>query len=204
MAIQFTCVSCEKAIEVADEWSCRLVECPYCGDTVTAPGISQPPPKPADQVVTPIASIEGSTPQQTFQPAANTYEASDFKLVQRRKRFDGLALTGLIFCFASMALYAASVGLFVIEVFERAGPNASPDQLQEFAKQASENPPAWANKMMLVGGLAFGVWLIGAIISIAAYIRNRRNPRGKLANWALLLNTYVPILMLLGFVFGQF
>ena len=41
MAIQFMCSACSQPIEVDDEWASRLVACPYCRKTVTAPAASQ-------------------------------------------------------------------------------------------------------------------------------------------------------------------
>ncbi len=203
MAIQFNCVSCQKAIEVADEWSCRLVECPYCGDTITAPGISQTPVRPAVPRATPASDFAGSTPQPAYQSAPQAYETRDFELVAPRKQFDGLALAGLLFCLASMVLYGVATVLFVTAIFERVGPNATQEQLEAFAKEVSEDPPAWATKMLMLGLLAFGVWLVGAIMSVIAFVRNRKDPRGKLAFWALLLSSYLPLLMLLGLLIQQ-
>jgi hypothetical protein len=40
MSIQFDCVACGKRIEIDDAWGGRLVECPYCRDTITAPAYS--------------------------------------------------------------------------------------------------------------------------------------------------------------------
>lgn len=37
MAIRFQCAACSQPIEVDDEWAMRLVACPYCRRTVTAP-----------------------------------------------------------------------------------------------------------------------------------------------------------------------
>lgn len=200
MAIQFNCVSCQKAIEVADEWSCRLVECPYCGDTITAPGITQPPPKAAVPTARPIAGIEGSIPQPTYRPPSEAYESSDFELAQPRKRFDGLALTGLLFCLASMAFFVWCIAVMLGEVIERVGLDAPPEKIQAFIEEAAENQSAWLLKLSGLAFLAFGVWLVGAIISCTAFIRNRKYPRGKLAFWALLLCAYLPLLMLLGVV----
>ena len=197
MAIQFNCVSCQKAIEVSDEWSCRLVECPYCGDTITAPGISQIPVR----TETPATNLEGPVSQSPLPSAANTLESGDFQLVRPQRRFDGLALAALLFCLASMVLYGVVIVLMAMKVFEQVGPNATPEQIEAVVDQWSEDTPAWAMKMAVLSVLGFGAWLIGAIMAVIAFVRNRRNPRGKLANWALLLSCYVPLLLLLGLVF---
>lgn len=41
MAIRFHCASCSQPIEVDDEWALKLVACPYCRKTVTAPAETQ-------------------------------------------------------------------------------------------------------------------------------------------------------------------
>ncbi len=40
MAIRFQCSSCSQPIEIDDVWSSKLVACPYCQNTVTAPATS--------------------------------------------------------------------------------------------------------------------------------------------------------------------
>jgi len=40
MAIRFHCAACSQPIEVDDEWASKLVGCPYCRKTITAPAAS--------------------------------------------------------------------------------------------------------------------------------------------------------------------
>lgn len=40
MAIKFQCGACAQPIEIDDEWALRVVACPYCRKTVTAPAAS--------------------------------------------------------------------------------------------------------------------------------------------------------------------
>lgn len=40
MAIRFACTSCQRPIEIDDEWANRSVLCPFCRATVTAPSQS--------------------------------------------------------------------------------------------------------------------------------------------------------------------
>ncbi|NOX58574.1 MAG: DUF1178 family protein [Planctomycetes bacterium] len=193
MAIQFHCVSCEKAIEVADEWACRLVECPYCGDTITAPGLSHPAMQagsstpatdsfaaPSDDV-----SIYGDRSDEMLGGEATLHEGQP----QARKSFDWLALTALALGVVAFAIFLVfAFGLFG-ELVERIGTEPTPEEIQKVITDAIANDEMWVMKLSLQIVAALGVWLVSFVLAVVAFIRNQRNPRGKLASWVLVLTS---------------
>ncbi len=206
MAIQFNCISCLKAIEVADEWRNRLVECPYCGDTVTAPGMSQlkpPKAKPIeegaetrhDAGVRHGAEAQFGAERAITEPGAGECAPSDFSLIQsKRSSFDGLAAIGLALGVGAILLFGWVVIRFVTELLNRLGPNPTPEAVTKFLSDAVEVQAPWLLDMALPVWGVMGVWFAGVLISGIAIIRTRREGRGTLAYWALGVNLILPIL----------
>ncbi len=218
MAIQFNCISCLKAIEVADEWRNRLVECPYCGDTITAPGISQlrpPVTEPVDANAGGFATgghESGELETGNFgsighglgqsetsrRSAAGQFESADFELVQSpRRSIDVLAAIGLALGIGALAVFAWIAIRFATVLANQVGTDATPEELNRFLQDAMKSQAPWLVEM---SGPAFGflaLWFAGALISLIACIRTRREHRGKLAYWAMGVSMILPFFMIL-------
>jgi hypothetical protein len=200
MAIQFNCISCLKAIEVADEWRNRLVECPYCGDTITAPGMSQLRPPMANPVepIGPqaVSSTEAIVAGQAIDPRVETQWAP------YRRPFDGLALAGLLLALLATGLFFwASISVFT-EVTQRVGPDFEPEALNEFLESELKKSSPWLIKFLFAFLGAIGSWILAAVLSVIAVVRNRRSPRGALAYWALAATGILPVLLIVGGLLG--
>lgn len=68
MAIRFQCAACSEPIEVDPEWARRLVRCPYCQRTVTAPAESVLPALDQIPMATASAPPRAPFPTDGLQP----------------------------------------------------------------------------------------------------------------------------------------
>ena len=199
MSIQFSCISCGKAIEIDDEWALRLVECPYCHDTITAPGPSatcspspvvEEPPSPAPPAVEtsgPVAVVGGP----------------------RTRAGNKLAVIALILACVSLVLLLWVNIALVKAVAAELGPEATeedverlfedPSALQRILYEAAEREEPWIYGLGLGFMAWFALWIAALICSLIAV--NRRGRRGT--SIAALLVSLLPILrMLLGALVG--
>lgn len=77
MAIRFQCSSCSQPIEVDDEWATKMVACPYCRNTITAPAESTVTDPSEIPTATPIVGMEAGPagpvplPQRALGPSKN-------------------------------------------------------------------------------------------------------------------------------------
>lgn len=75
MAIRFQCPSCQQPIETDDEWGGKLVNCPYCRNTVTAPlqstlEVCSAPPPIAAEGGTVVSTASAAPDSGGFSPAS--------------------------------------------------------------------------------------------------------------------------------------
>lgn len=180
MSIQFACRSCGRAIEVDDEWAHRLVECPYCHDTVTAPGISSfhapqvrkvetPPAWPSEGAVAPAAPVA---------PGGNA-----------------IALVALVLAVAAVGLLiwvTISCGPAWQQAMEGA---TSQEEMQKIFTTAFEKQEPWAVRMGLGMLGLMGLWLTGIICSLVGICRR---PRRAAAIVALLIQLGLAAMLLSG------
>ncbi|MCA9250144.1 MAG: hypothetical protein KDA54_03340 [Phycisphaerales bacterium] len=196
MAIQFNCISCLKAIEVADEWANRLVECPYCGDTVTAPGFSQlrAPAAAADET-----SSEPGDELQAVPTGVLTvdYSPAGYAPATHRGKFDGVALTALLLGIGAILLFFWIVYRFVDEVGSRVGFGVDSEEMTKFVQDAAETQQPWLVKLSVLGMGVMLLWFVATLVSVIALWRNRRERRGGLAYWAIGVNLLLPFFMVL-------
>ncbi|GJM24462.1 MAG: hypothetical protein DHS20C16_08770 [Phycisphaerae bacterium] len=202
MAIQFNCISCLKAIEVADEWANRLVECPYCGDTVTAPGMSQLRPPVATPIESTGAQPIESAGMMASEGAADPRVETQWVPHRHRRPFDVLALAGLLLAILATVLFFWSSITIFAEVSERIGTDFDPEALNEFIEGELKNNSAWLIKFVFGFLGALGSWVIAAVLSVIAVVRNRRTPRGTLAYWALAATGVLPVFLIVGALLG--
>ncbi|MCB9865555.1 MAG: hypothetical protein H6816_02825 [Phycisphaerales bacterium] len=210
MAIQFHCVSCGKPIEVDDGWGGRLVQCPYCRDTVTAPAFSAPSslaatrsderasePDSAGATLPPPRPLPGTAPTQAF-PAPNASMPGTWGTPPEPDLRRGNVLGVVAFI---LALVAALLGIGAVmgamaAMANAIGQNPKPDEVGKFMEQAMQEGAPWVVKVSLAMMGGCGLWLAGAICGIIAVFRR---PRG-LAIAALVVCAVPVLLMFLGLV----
>lgn len=184
MAIRFQCPSCSQPIEVDDELAQRLVACPYCRKTITAPAQSTLP----DPERLPLASPLGSS----MVPHGPPFPRQQSPLYTPAESKNALAVV-------AFALACSLLGWFMLlgiiagqhrielEEMEKAMAEAGSltEQWQvtmEFIEQRGGQMPAWLIVMGLGQLAAIATW-IGA--SICGIIAMRRVARRGFATAAL-------------------
>ena len=199
MSIQFSCISCGKAIEIDDEWALRLVECPYCHDTVTAPGPSA--------ICSPSSGAEAS-----YLPAPPAVETAVPAAVvggPRPRAGNKLAVVALILACVSLVLFLWIIAAFVNVVDAQLGPEATeeevekllqdPSVLQRTFQEAISREEPWVYGLALGSMAWFGLWIAALVCSLVAVYR----PGLRGTSIAALLVSLLPILwMLLGALVG--
>lgn len=192
MAIQFTCVSCRNAIEIDDKWAHRLVECPYCHDTVRSPGrsmLTESPPlaSPVEGDSTGEAPIAASEPMHAqavpMQPTVIAQAPPDNKL----------AIVALVLAIGALVLLAWTSASLGQAVFAHVGPDATPADMQRIVQEAAERQEPWVYRASLSLMGSFGLWIAGAVCSLIAI--SRRGRRG-IAIAAIALSA-LPLVLLL-------
>lgn len=166
MAIQFACRSCGRSIEVDDEWAHRLVECPYCHDTVTAPGISELRPPQARK-------LEAPPP---WEPEAVVPGG----VAVAAGRFNTVAIAAFVLAAATVALLIWLSITTGPDLEKALGGVKDTAEMQRILGEALEKKEPWAIRYMFgLLGMA-GLWLAGVICGLIGVVRPRR--RG----WAIL------------------
>lgn len=180
MAIQFHCVACGKPIEVDDSWAGRLVECPYCHDTVTAPafssmGVAPAASGPLDEPRRPVApEYEGSLASPHVPSSMYPYGPAKSSGYSAR-RGNRVAVVALILaCAALMIGLGASIAAASI-VISTVGADASQEQMEAFMEEAAKDPPPGLLKAGFAMMGSAGVWLAGLVCGIVGV---SREPRG--------------------------
>lgn len=195
MAIQFHCVSCGKPIEIDDAWAGRLVECPYCHETITAPAFSTeavPPPSTGERPTGAMTAARAGE----FLPAPPPTSFGDSlpdsaapAPVPARNVVAAVAL--VLACVALLLGFAALVG-FGIAIENGVGASASEAETQKFIEDAFTKPERWAINMILAMFAAGVFWLAGLICGIVGACR----PNRGLAIGALVVSA-LPILLMM-------
>jgi hypothetical protein len=196
MAIQFKCVACDKPVEVDDPWAGRLVECPYCHETITAPrfgasggpdpdpgrlgGPSDPPlatPSVAPTVPPhqPFAGFDGPPPVPA-QPAGTRT----------------LAIVALVLACLSLGAGLAAVIPISMQMVEELGPDPSEQELEAWQEQWMESPPSWLVPVGLGCMGSCGLWIAGLVCGLIAVFR----PVGRGIAIAALVVLALPAVML--------
>ena len=183
MNIQFPCKSCGKYIEVDGEWANRLVQCPYCSSTVTAPESSESKPELAEDgpQIPPVTPEVSSNTSAGFPGPGMPAHWGDNGVVygqtqpQPRKVLPWVGL-GL----ACLGLIAGIIFFFLgaLEMFSHIDKTSNPDEFGEFFEKAVEAKEGWAIKASLwlflgvvVGGL---LWCAGLVCGIVSLARTKR------------------------------
>lgn len=166
MAIQFKCVSCSNTVEVDDAWGGRLVECPYCHETITAPAFAASPPaaRPVghSQPVAHTPTFEqresysapqfGTPPYPAYAPPASTSNKVAVAALV-------LAITSLVIGFMSMLPVWGALSRDL-------GPDVTEQQAQAYVQKAAESGAPWVMKAVFGIMGSCGLWLAGLVCGI--------------------------------------
>ncbi len=167
MPIRFKCVSCDQPIEVDDDWASKMVACPYCRQTVTAPTASTFEPEEIP-LAAPVSGL-----------STETYAAPHTPVATRSNR---IALVALILAVGSLGLYIAGNAFFVphldeLEAIATPGSTFSENMEAQrvFFEKYGGAPPPWflAGFACAFGSLA--AWLAATICAIIGL----RRPMGR-------------------------
>jgi len=197
MAIQFHCVSCGKPIEIDDAWAGRLVECPYCHETITAPAFSTEALPPTSTGERPAGAVTAAHAGEFLPPPAPPPTTLGGALpdsatpapMPARNVVAAVAL--VLACVALLLGFAAFVG-FGIAIQNGVGASASEAETQKFIEEAFTKPERWAINMILAMFAAGGFWLAGLVCGIIGVCR----PNRGLAIGALVVSA-LPILLMM-------
>lgn len=230
MVVQFRCPSCEKPIEIDDEYAGRQVTCPYCHDVVDAPtestyqsepvarpvGETQPPPPPAGEqqsgegpAFEPAGSAGQTTPgvdvtvSDRFEPWAQPPGQMRGPAPQRRNI---VGFVGLGLALVSLVLAFASVQILMVQHGKELGFD-NPEELKraEIQKRFTEmnqniDKHPW---LVRVYGYMMGsmfCWLVGLICSIVGLSARYRSRLPGVLG--LISSLILPLLMCSGLLAG--
>jgi len=198
MPIQFYCVSCGKPVEVDDAWAGRLVECPFCHETVTAPAFST-----ANAPEAGASSRAGRVPQtMPARSSAPSREAVSPDLVGygfpeppelRPPGTNKVAIAALILAITALVVGFAATLVAGSAMAEALGTQPTPEQVEAYMQEAMKSPPPWAIKAGFAFLGAVGLWVAGLVCGIVAVCKP---PRG-LAVAAMIVLALPVLLMML-------
>lgn len=185
MAIRFQCGSCDQPIEVDDEWASKVVACPYCHKTVTAPAKSTMREFGEIHTASPLhASTADAQTSSEAVAAPNTVGLTAFVLA--------LVLIALIVITARIL----SAHYLEIEELNQAVAGAGDfsnvlEAQREFLEAHGGKPPGWLLALMafyLLAGLDWIAVLVCGIIGV------RRVHRRGMAIFALVVAGLFPMM----------
>lgn len=196
MAIRFLCAACSQPIEVDDGWASRLVACPYCRKTVTAPSQSTL----TDFSAIPVASALGAS--------RDAVAVSGGSLPARSAGSNPLALVAFgLSCLmmALLAIFWITVSAHTLELadFERefrqgAGDSASQlNAMMEYARRHGGQFPRW---LIAAGLLQVAVLALCVAAATCGVLAVRHKPRRGLAIVALVGSGAILLVMGVGFI----
>jgi hypothetical protein len=185
MAIQFDCVACGKRVEIDDAWGGRLVECPYCHDTITAPAYSTVPMHPDAPVapeepsntasIGPAPDLPAPDPHAPDPHVESPWSATPTTAtwappqnVPANRPTNKLAVVALVLACAAVLLGLASTIPIIGAVTRELGTNATAEQMNAYLEKAAESGAPWVVKSVLIMLGAFGLWVAGVVCGILA------------------------------------
>ena len=218
MAIRFQCSLCAQPIEIDDEWASKLVACPYCRKTVTAPAESTLDENATVPTATPLAGTgtaplpgmgaaalasPGATPlvdPGAAPPYPQAYAADPDASAQPNP----LATVALVLGCILVALNLTYCGILMaygdeIRAMQPTDPSAPfAEQMQHMMEQVGAAGgvfPAWLIVYSMLMFAIVIVWLGTLGFGIAGIRRTYRRPR---AIAALVIAGVVPIVSCCG------
>ena len=192
MTIRFHCGSCSQPIEVDDEWASKIVACPYCRKTVSAPAASTIEGLTDIPVASPLAPHQVQAGP-TEQPIPNAG-------LRPQDKPNTVALAALILASCLLVVLAAITYVGYTHRLE----------WEDFAKSMMENGdysqafdyfesrggvPRW---MIVIGALEVGGGLLWLASLVCGVIGVRHPQRRRLAVAALVIAGIVPLFFCCG------
>lgn len=192
MTIRFQCGSCSQPIEIDDEWASKLVACPYCRKTVTAP---------IESTLGDPATIQTAVPVAASPTAAASFPASAGMGPTTNKK-NTIAVVALCLAISAYVMYFAAWSVAA----------AHPEKVQEiqnaakgvttFAEQSKITSdllaahPDVVGWMIILSLLSMGGMAANLAAIVCAIIAVRRPVRRGIAVAALAIG-FVPVLLFL-------
>ncbi len=178
MTIRFQCGSCSQPIEVDDELASKVVGCPYCRNTVTAPTestLAQPDRIP---VASPLDASGG-----TFQ-AASTPPTGYAGAQAQSNPLAIVAFVSACAVFVLMFAYSAIAAGHLLELEQLAkdversglGYSAVLEAMNKFAQDHGGEIPVWFLVMALFQLTSWAACLAAAICGVLALRQSTRRP----------------------------
>ncbi len=175
MSIRFSCPSCSQPIEIDDEWASKLVACPFCRNTITAPAESTLAVDEAVPVADALSVPEVVVGQPSLAPASLPYPAAD-------GRRNTLAIVSFVASIGAFVVYFAANALFLFHAEEMFGglpvgmdATQTSEALLRYI-EAQGGPPTWLLGFMLLLLVAGLSWLTAVVCGGIAL--TRREHRG--------------------------
>ena len=206
MSIQFLCVSCRKPIEVDDQWAMKIVQCPYCQEQVTAPGMStyQPEaPAMARQVAaggvgsgSASSGLEYSS-NPPYTPSQPHY--AEYGQAQPAPKSNVVAVVSLVLAVLSLVLFIWGSTLVVNQVspiLQQGGSvQAQQAAMEKFLVDAANRQEPWIlnASLLAIGGIIS--WIAAVVCGLIGISR----PLGRGLAIAGLIVAAIPVVI---FMFG--
>lgn len=177
MAIRFQCPACSEPIEVDLDWARRVVRCPYCQRTVTAPAESTLPAQDEIPVATAVpgrrefqsssdpVAPSGSVPP--YPPAAQTNRAALVAMI-----LAGVTLVLWLLYFQTASAHRVEIQEFYgfLQKQSDAG-TPSMTAMMKYTETQNGQLPAWMMTMsvLMVAGMA--TWIATVTFGIVGLFR---------------------------------
>ncbi|MFQ5490137.1 MAG: hypothetical protein ACE5GE_05385 [Phycisphaerae bacterium] len=163
MAVRFLCPGCDQPLEVDDEWASKPVACPYCRKTVMVPAESTFRPETVGPQASPLAGPLSSP-------------ADEIAAHARVSRPSSLAQWALGLSVAGLALWLAFSFTAAPKIRELAGPQATPEELQQaLLEQIRSGTPDWMVMASLTVLASLAAWVAGLVCGIIAMAQPNRS-----------------------------
>lgn len=186
MPIRFRCASCGQPIEVDDEHAQRLVACPYCRKTITAPAQSTLPDSETVPTASPLRGLHPMPGGQFPLPPVSVYSPGGSTNKLAVVAF--VLACSLIGWLIAATVIASNHLLELEEIAKEIGPGGTmQDQwrvMLDFADRQGGEFPTWFVAIGLIYLLAMVTWLAALVCALIAV---RRIPRRGLATAALVI-----------------
>jgi len=142
MAIRFHCAACSQPIEVDDEWALKLVACPYCRKTVTAPAETQ------IEAVAPIPTATAAhDPQEIGSPPGAPPAVSP---IIHPRRENSVAVASLVLACVLFSCVASCLVLYRVNAPELQAQQRRATELMQQGKSFMESFRAVVNEQAAV------------------------------------------------------
>jgi hypothetical protein len=190
MAIRFRCGACSQPIEVDDEWASKMVACPFCHKTITAPTESTLEDLGEVPVASTLIGTDGAGPSFASVPSTGVSPAS---------RGNTLAIVALILACCAFVFVLSGGIVFASHRAELARLHESLTQTPNVAGQLRAQAEFLESNPDILQWLLPGYMLLlaSALIDLTALVCGViaicRPQRRGMATAALLITGIVPI-----------